>query len=479
MMSPRRQVTSADKKFPNGEFAAGLQTEYIYDMAGNRTSKSQGGTGGGTTAPYSEGIAMRTTTYGAANALNQYPSVAHPNTSGTYYADVSGRRSSSTETIKVNNVVAGYQQNTSTGRHFRREVPLTGADLSSGYAYLFTTSTATVLDAGYQYIPFNQVGTGNEPLTYDADGNLLTDGRWTYRWDAENRLASLQSSGFDSQSQTANYTRLAFRYDGLSRRISTIVEKFDTETYYWWLDRRTSCVYDGWNLVREKTEDWHWEEGLVNTTSANYIWGPDIGSSSNGHTSWQKAGGVGGLLFVNGNSAPHGKQFPLMDRLGNVTGYRRAITGSPAALDAVYEYDPFGREIRSTGPASDLMPYRFSTKYTDAETGLVYYGYRFYDPDRGRWVNRDPIGERGGVMLYNFVNNSPPNLIDYLGQTWFGTLAKWLGVGSACVGGLVVLAGGAIGPVLVISGAIWLGAAALDNWIDPDDGNFGDPGPFF
>jgi RHS repeat-associated protein len=109
-------------------------------------------------------------------------------------------------------------------------------------------------------------------------------------------------------------------------------------------------------------------------------------------------------------------QFPLMDRLGNVMGYRRAASGTTAAPDAVYEYDAFGREVRSTGPASDIMPFRFSTKYTDAESGLVYYGYRFYDPDRGRWPNRDPMGERGGLNLYGMVGNDAVNSIDYLGN---------------------------------------------------------------
>ena len=105
-----------------------------------------------------------------------------------------------------------------------------------------------------------------------------------------------------------------------------------------------------------------------------------------------------------------------MDRLGNVMGYRRAVSDSAVVLDATYEYDAFGREVRSTGPASDLMPYRFSTKYTDADSGLVYYGYRFYDPDRGRWINRDPIGEEGELCLYSFLHNAPTNAYDILGE---------------------------------------------------------------
>ena len=51
----------------------------------------------------------------------------------------------------------------------------------------------------------------------------------------------------------------------------------------------------------------------------------------------------------------------------------------------------------------------------DSETGLYYYGYRWYDPLTGRWISVDPIGEDGGVNLYGFVGNNAPGLIDILG----------------------------------------------------------------
>jgi RHS repeat-associated protein len=61
-------------------------------------------------------------------------------------------------------------------------------------------------------------------------------------------------------------------------------------------------------------------------------------------------------------------------------------------------------------------PFLFSTKYYDWETGLYYYGYRYYDPSMGRWPSRDPIGELGGRNLYAFVWNSPVNAHDPLGE---------------------------------------------------------------
>ncbi|MBK1884785.1 RHS repeat-associated core domain-containing protein, partial [Luteolibacter pohnpeiensis] len=76
------------------------------------------------------------------------------------------------------------------------------------------------------------------------------------------------------------------------------------------------------------------------------------------------------------------------------------------------EYDPFGDKIIHEG--IDL-PIGFSTKYQDEETGLLYYGYRYYDPVTGRWPSRDPIGERGGVNLYGMVGNNGIGRIDLLG----------------------------------------------------------------
>ncbi|MEP2775846.1 MAG: RHS repeat-associated core domain-containing protein [Luteolibacter sp.] len=70
------------------------------------------------------------------------------------------------------------------------------------------------------------------------------------------------------------------------------------------------------------------------------------------------------------------------------------------------------------------MPVEFQTRYSaliipvtapEPLRSLKYYGYRYYDPKTGRWLNRDPIGERGGINLYSFVHNSPINRYDRLG----------------------------------------------------------------
>ncbi|RLA69961.1 MAG: RHS repeat-associated core domain-containing protein, partial [Epsilonproteobacteria bacterium] len=54
----------------------------------------------------------------------------------------------------------------------------------------------------------------------------------------------------------------------------------------------------------------------------------------------------------------------------------------------------------------DDFDYRFSSEVFDDQTGLVYYNHRYYSPELGMWLSKDPIGERGGYNLYGMVGNN-------------------------------------------------------------------------
>ncbi|MES3031682.1 MAG: RHS repeat-associated core domain-containing protein, partial [Patescibacteria group bacterium] len=82
---------------------------------------------------------------------------------------------------------------------------------------------------------------------------------------------------------------------------------------------------------------------------------------------------------------------------------------------ATYEFGPFGELLRFTGSMAKINPFRFSTKYQDDETGLLYYGHRYYSPSTGRWPSRDPLGEQGGRNIYTFSKNNQINTVDVLG----------------------------------------------------------------
>ena len=109
--------------------------------------------------------------------------------------------------------------------------------------------------------------------------------------------------------------------------------------------------------------------------------------------------------------------FPAYDLNGNVMGLVNATNGN---ISAKYEYGPFGEVFCSVGDMAKVNPFQFSTKYTDTETELLYYGYRYYSPALGRWLSRDPIEEQGGLNLYGFVDNDPVNKWDKLGLRGIG-----------------------------------------------------------
>ena len=92
------------------------------------------------------------------------------------------------------------------------------------------------------------------------------------------------------------------------------------------------------------------------------------------------------------------------------------------------ETSPFAAVVASSGPMAKSNPFRFSTKWWDDETGIGWWGYRFYDPGTGRWVGRDPITERGGLNLYVIVDNSLLQYVDNLGHTKMVTITaiEWI-----------------------------------------------------
>jgi RHS repeat-associated protein len=178
--------------------------------------------------------------------------------------------------------------------------------------------------------------------------------------------------------------------------VKRVISRWDAVEEAFFPEETLLFLWDGWNLIAEIKND--------HTPVRTYTWGLDLSGSMQG------AGGVGGLLSVRIHDGNH-TVLPYFDGNGNVMGYTKTDESSAA----VFEYDPFGRTLTATGPLASQLPHRFSTKYTESETGWLYYGYRYFDPETGRWPNRDPIEERGGVNLYGFVGNDGLNNIDFLG----------------------------------------------------------------
>jgi RHS repeat-associated protein len=75
-------------------------------------------------------------------------------------------------------------------------------------------------------------------------------------------------------------------------------------------------------------------------------------------------------------------------------------------------YDPSGSILSQSRTLADADVCRFSSKEFHAASELSYYAYRFYEPGTQRWLNRDPIGEAGGLNVYVYAYNSSPNYFD-------------------------------------------------------------------
>jgi RHS repeat-associated protein len=243
----------------------------------------------------------------------------------------------------------------------------------------------------------------------------VEDARWLYTWDAENRLARMEEKGFGvaaglDPATAPKRLRLEFGYDAQHRRIAKVVRRWESQTNtFSRVVKSRRYVYDGWNMIAELDHLTATGTGLAGATVVRtQVWGLDLSGTPQG------AGGVGGLLAVRHNGQSYA---PLLDGNGNVMG----LVGLGGAIEgevvARYDYDAFGNRITNTAPqlGEEVNPFGFSTKFTDEETGLVYYGYRYYDPVTGRWPSRDPIGERGGLNLYGMVGNDAVNGSDMLG----------------------------------------------------------------
>ena len=264
-----------------------------------------------------------------------------------------------------------------------------------------------------------------ENFTYDLDGNLTDDGRWSYAWDGENRLVKIETSLATIVIATGvPRQRITFAYDYLGRRVRKTVAKWKGSAYITAVDRK--FIYDGWNLIAEYNAvirrsavapPWVAPTApirppvvitLPSVLLTTYVWGLDLSKTL------QDGGGVGGLLAIKLHAEPGAPVLlPAYDGNGNIAAL---VNRAGGALLAAYEYDAFGQTIRASGTHADKNNFRFSTKYTDAETGLLYYGRRYYNPTLGRWLGRDPIAEKGGLHLYGFVGNNGVNAWDVLGM---------------------------------------------------------------
>ncbi|WP_334319251.1 RHS repeat-associated core domain-containing protein [Termitidicoccus mucosus] len=387
----RNELTSAQTTVA-GAPVPGRTHGYAFDAIGNRTTETIDGAGHDYTA----------------NELNQYTQRQTPS-----WLPVGGMASHS-DGVQVAVNGAQLPDTAWVNNFFHKAEPKTdaAAHLQS------TTITATA--------PSGETATDTrhtlarptaEAFTYDADGNLTGDGLWRYAYDGENRLRWMRSLIPDENGLKIS---VGFSYDYMGRRMTKEVYTY-TGTPEAPAGRictkRSVFVYQGWTLLAEYSNTTpviipdadpreyggSWDDPYFYdryyaaqsdgfSLERRYTWGPDLSGTMGG------AGDIGGLLAIEDVRPAHaGVYHPAYDGNGNLMALTRADTGEMAAA---YEYDPFGNQLRASGSYARENPIRFSGKYHDHETGLTYSGFRYYSASLGRFINCDPLGERGAWALY-------------------------------------------------------------------------------
>ena len=290
------------------------------------------------------------------------------------------------------------------------EADISGTVYGAGYDSIGNCSWTSVGVATnyYQHNELNQclvkirTGVDVREHAFDDDGNLVqvSDGE-AYGWDCENRLIIAETPN--------GVVTNSYDYEG------RLVKQFLPNAVRY-------CVFDRWNLIYEKIVR---SDSTVAETQ--YFWGPDRSGTLD------QACGVGGLVAVSINGVFY---FPCYGSNSEITAY----VSESGTVVASYTYGPFGEVNLFSGPMVDRFSFRFMTKRYDAALGLYDFGARWYSPVLHRWLNRDPIAERGGLNIYAFCRNDPINNYDKDGCAYFAyrpldnAITKKLGIRLRALG---------------------------------------------
>lgn len=254
----------------------------------------------------------------------------------------------------------------------------------------------------FRYDPAGNLheGDGAPERRYGRGGKLLRKGSTEYRWDAEGRLVERREDAGGDKPRVYRYgwsgaglldhveapdgARVEFEYDPLARRVRKRVLAWDEAAGALRLARETRFVWDGDVLVHEITRSPAQSAAAPGGAAASvrtYCFMDD----SFVPAAHREADG----RWVHYVNDPVGTPEHLLDDAG-------AIVGS-------LERRAFGIEAPRDGGAS--TPLRFPGQYEDAETGLYYNRYRYYDPADGMFVSPDPLGVAGGSGYYGYAVN--------------------------------------------------------------------------
>ncbi|WP_249274151.1 RHS repeat-associated core domain-containing protein [Parachlamydia sp. AcF125] len=237
-------------------------------------------------------------------------------------------------------------------------------------------------EQSFEFNALNQLlGDKLGAYSYDRNGNLAEKGDQKYTYDAWDRLISV----------TTDTKRFTYVYDELNRRLCKEAAQWDPSTHDWTPQEKQYFLYQGENEIGLCDAAYNLRELRV----LGYGRGAEIGAA---------------IAFE-----MEGKTYlPFCTFAGNT----RVLLNSCGKPMEIYRYTAFGEEVSldaSGTPKAPTAAWRFSSKRYDPETGFIYFGRRYYDPQTARWTTADPLSYAAGPNLYAYVNNSPLTHLDLYG----------------------------------------------------------------
>ncbi len=215
---------------------------------------------------------------------------------------------------------------------------------------------------------------GDKQYCYDANGNLTQviqgDEVTFYTYDALNRLIEVNS----------NKTLTTYLYDSFNRRLA----------------KKREGAKDQYFFYQGQEEIGVWEDDHIT----------ELKILGNGKKIRAIALELQGQVYM-----------PIYDLFGNI----RYLTDLSGQIVEGYRYTAFGEEeiLNSEGQILSRSQignaWRYAGKRVDEETGLVFFGLRYYDSEVGRWISQDPLGFEDGPNLYAYLHHNPLAYFDAFG----------------------------------------------------------------